>query len=293
MWTHSHAHAHACAHTYTSTLIYIHTHAHTTHTYVHTYYTHTLIYTHVHRHIHSYIHTYTCTYMHTLHTCVCVCTHCTHTLVYTHTHVPRHIYTHTHSYTHTCTHAHTHTRSAPLILPWAPGSVLPWLHFCSFARLPSRSPASSQDCPGVTARVVSPPVCSCHPWLGCVTPQAKCSLHPLFHAAALARYLTGHQGRSWRLEVCDQVASGPLSPEASLRGCERRLLRVLTCPPVSSALHCCPGLGLQAQGREVPRGQKLVTLGRQGGLGWGQGCQGADGGPEMGLKGWGGGSLGP
>ena len=124
MWTHSHVHAHACAHTYTSTLIYIHTHAHTTHTYVHTYYTHTLVYTHVHRHIHSYVHTYTCTYMHTLHTCVCVCTHCTHTLVYTHTHVPRHIYTHTHSYTHTCTHAHTHTRSAPLILPWAPGSGL-------------------------------------------------------------------------------------------------------------------------------------------------------------------------
>ena len=128
MWTHSHAHAHACAHTYTSTLIYIHTHAHTTHTYVHTYYTHTLVYTHVHRHIHTYTHIYThthvhtCTHythmrmrVHTLHTCACI---------HTHTHVPRHIYTHTHSYTHTCTHAHTHTRSAPLILPWAPGSGL-------------------------------------------------------------------------------------------------------------------------------------------------------------------------
>ena len=223
--------------------------------------------------------------MHTLHTHVCVCTH---THIHTHTCTQTRIHTHTLIYTHMHTCTHMHTRSAPLILPWAPGSVLPSAQFCSFARLPSRSPASSQDCPGVTARVVSPPVCSCHPWLGWAIPRAKRSLHSLFHVAALARYPTGHQGRSWRLEVRDQVTSGPLSPEASLRGCEQCLLRVLTCPPVSSALHCCPGLGLQARGREVPRGQKLVTLGRQGGLGWGQGCQGADGGAGGGAErlGW-------
>lgn len=43
----------------------------------------------------------------------------------------------------------------------------------------------------------------------------------------------------------------------------------------------------------MPRGQRLVPLGRQGGLRQGQGCQGADGVGEARLKGRGGGSLGP
>ena len=92
---------------------------HTTHihSYTHMYtdtYTHTLIYTHIHMYIHA----------HTTHTCVCVCTHCTHALVYTHTCTQTHIHTYTLIYTHMHTRTHTHTRSAPLILPWAPGSGL-------------------------------------------------------------------------------------------------------------------------------------------------------------------------
>ena len=154
-----------------------------------------------------------------------------------------------------------------------------------------RSTAPSQDSAGAAARVVFPPVCSCRPWLGCATPPAERSLHPLFHTDALARYPTGHQGWSWRLEVRDQGASGPVSPEASLGGV---WMAPPPCPHVSTDL--CPAgqaWSFRHGAGRVPRGQRLVPLGRQGGLWQGQGCQGADGGEEARLKGRGGGSLGP
>ena len=239
---HTHVHTHTYTHTLTCTYIHTCTRVHT-HTHLHTH-VHTCTHAHMYTHVHS---APACTHRDTharAHTCTNTCTH-----VHTQKHIHMHVHTCTHRYTHVCalahtcmhTHAHTYARAHTHTIcsvdsPLGSGPHPPLAVFLRLRQaFVPRSTAPSQDSAGAAAQVVFPPVCSCRPWLGCATPPAELSLHPLFHMDALARYLTGHQGWSWRLEVRDQGASGPVSPEASLGGV---WMAPPPCPHVSTDL--CP-----------------------------------------------------
>ena len=248
-------------HTHTRTHVQTHTHVHThVHTYTHAHmYTHTYTQTHTHARAHMCTHACTHTYTH-VHTYIE--THartCTHTQ--THAHMRAHMHTYTHTDTHTCTrthrhtrmrahahryarthmytdmHAHTHIRSAPWILPWALGPILPWPYFCGFARLscPGAQPPprtlpvllpewfSLQSAPAAPGWAVLPRLQNAHsthfstrmPWPG-TRPDTR----------------DGPGG--WKSEI--RVPVGPCLPRPLSGVCGWHLLHVLMCPLICAPL---------------------------------------------------------
>ena len=158
----------------------------------------------------------------------------------THTHVHTYRHTETRRETYTRTHiTHTHTQSAPRILPWALGSILPWPDFCRFARLP---------CPGAQPPSRTLPVLLPEWFPLQAAPAAPgWAVLPRLQNAHSTRFSTRLPWPGTRLDTRDgpggwkseiRVPVGPCLLRLLSGVCGLHLLRVLTCPHMSTDL--CP-----------------------------------------------------